>query len=119
MRDPVAYQEFLTEFLARKVDMFGDVALARARAVPGLELDADGRVVRLGAHPYAAVEAVLRTFEQLSGRASQLTVRASLRALRTLERFPGLELPPSGGASAGSSMPSRSFAAPMRAWDES
>jgi hypothetical protein len=94
MRDAAAYREFLSDFLARKVDMFGQVALARARALPGLEIDERGRVVRFIHDPYATVEAVLQTFDQLSGRASYLTVRASLRALRLLERFPGIEIPP-------------------------
>ena len=93
MRDATAYREFLSDFLARKIEMFGHVAVARAQAVPGLELDADGRVVRFGADPFATVEGVLRTFERLTGRASWLTVHASLRALRFAERYPGLELP--------------------------
>jgi class 3 adenylate cyclase len=90
-----AYQEFLSEFLASKVALFGEMALRRARKVNGVVLDAHGRVVRIEGHPVTAVEGVLRTFEQLSGKASNLTARSTLRRLRTLERYPGLELPPS------------------------
>jgi hypothetical protein len=95
MRDAAAYREFLSEFLARKIQMFGKVALARAKAVPGLAtVDVTGRVVSLGDDPLATVTAVLRSFERLSGKASYLTARASLRTLRLLERYPDLELPP-------------------------
>jgi hypothetical protein len=54
-----------------------------------------GRVVRMEGHPVTIVEGVLRTFEQLSGMASNITARSTLRRLRTLERYPGLELPAS------------------------
>jgi hypothetical protein len=96
MRDDTAYREFLSDFLARKIDLFGHVALTRAQAVPGLELDARGRVVRFGADAFAIVEGVLDTFERLSGRASCLTVEVSLRALNLLETYPGLEIPSRG-----------------------
>jgi hypothetical protein len=103
MRDAAAYREFLSDFLARKIEMFGQVAQTRAQAVSGLELDARGRVVGFGADPLATVEAVLKTFERLTGKASHLTVQASLRALRILERYPGLELPGGPAAAADAS----------------
>lgn len=93
MRDPAAYQEFLTDFIGRKVRIFGHLAIARAGSVPGLELDAEGRVVRLGGDPFETLQRVLRAFERLSGRASYLTARASLQALGTFERYPGLDFP--------------------------
>ncbi|MFL5303212.1 MAG: hypothetical protein ACJ79R_23025 [Anaeromyxobacteraceae bacterium] len=93
MRDATAYQEFLSDFLARKVEMFGHVAVTRAREIRGLEFDAQNRVLALGEDPFATVEAVLHSFERLTGRASNVTAHASLRALNLVARYPGLELP--------------------------
>jgi hypothetical protein len=87
------YKEFLSDFLASKVALFGEVALRRARRVPGLEFDDAGHVVRIGGDPVAVLEDVLRTFEQLSGKASNITARTTLHKLHILERYPGLHLP--------------------------
>jgi hypothetical protein len=45
--------------------IFGKAALQRARAAQEIEVDDAGRVTKLGRDPFAAVEAVLRTFEEL------------------------------------------------------
>lgn len=94
MRDPVAYRELLSDFLHAKVKLFGDVALRRAREVPGLELGPAGEVVGVSGDPVAVLDATLRVFERLSGRASTISARGAVHRLRLLERFPGLELPP-------------------------
>lgn len=94
MRDPAAYTELLTDVLRSKTKLFGEVALRRARAIPGLELDDAGKVVRLAGDPLAILEATLDSFERLSGPASSVSVQSAVRRLRLLERFPGLELPP-------------------------
>lgn len=93
MRDPAAYRELLSEFFRAKVKLFGEVALRRAREVPGLELGPDGEVLTIGGDPLVVLEAALGVFERLSGRASTISARTAVHRLRLLDRFPGLELP--------------------------
>lgn len=94
MRSPVAYRGLLSEILRGKVALFGEVALRRARAVPGLEVRDDGEVLRLDGDGFAQLEQILQTFERLSGRASTISARTAMHRLRVRDRFPDLELPP-------------------------
>jgi len=95
MRHRIAYQGLLSEFLRGKVALFGDVALRRAREVPGLEVSADGEVLRLGGDGLDTLVRVLDAFERLSGKASTISARSAVHRLRLQERYPDLELPPS------------------------
>lgn len=94
VRSREAYEAFLTEFLARKVKLFGPAAINRAKEIPGLVLHASGRVLSLGPDPLATLEAALLTFEKLSGKVSTINARGIVRQLALRERYPGLELPP-------------------------
>lgn len=93
MRDAAAYRALLGEILRDKYQLFGDVAVRRARGIPGLTVGDDGRVLQLEGDPVAVLEAVLATFERLSGRASTISARNAVWRLRLRERFPDLELP--------------------------
>lgn len=94
MRSSTAYRALVTEILRGKVALFGEVALRRARAIPGLQVRDDGEVLELGGDGLAQLERVLETFERLSGRASNISARTAVHRLRLLERYPDLELPP-------------------------
>jgi hypothetical protein len=95
MRHPAAYEELLSEFLRAKVALFGPVAVRKAAEVHGLRLAACGAVLGVEGDGYDVLDAVLRAFERLSGRASSVSARSSVRRLKLHERFPELELPQS------------------------
>jgi len=95
MRHALVYQGLVSEILRGKVALFGDVALRRAREIPGLEVRADGEVLRMGGDGLQTLAQVLETFARLSGKASTISARAAVHRLKLRERFPDLELPPS------------------------
>lgn len=95
MRLAHVYQGLISEIIRGKVALFGDVALRRAREIPGLEVRDDGEVLRLGGDGLATLGRVLETFERLSGKASTISARGAVHRLRLRERYPDLELPPS------------------------
>lgn len=94
MRSSTVYRALLSEILRGKVGLFGEVALRRARALPGLQVRDDGEVVGLVGDGFAQLEQVLETFERLSGKASNISARSAVHRLQLRERYPDLELPP-------------------------
>lgn len=95
MRDPVLYRNLLTEILRGKLELFGEVALRRARGVSGLRVGDDGRVLHVDGDGLATLLEVLLVFERLSGRASTISARTVVRRMGLADRHPDLELPPS------------------------
>lgn len=93
MRDPHAYREILDDFIGHKVELFGRVAITRARSVSGLRIGDDGRVIAIDGDPLEALIHALAVFEKLSGKISTVSASASLTRLHIRERYPGLELP--------------------------
>jgi len=93
MRSSTVYRALLSEILRGKVALFGDVALRRARAIPGLQVRDDGEVLGLGGDGFEQLEQVLQTFERLSGKASNISARGAVHRLQLRERYPDLELP--------------------------
>lgn len=95
MRDPLLYRALLTEILRGKLALFGEVALRRARAVPGLRVGDDGQVLHVDGDGLATLLEVLLVFERLSGRASTISARSAVQRMGLADRHPTLELPPS------------------------
>jgi hypothetical protein len=95
VRDEQAYCEFVSEFIAWNARLYGKAALVKAREVPGIGLEGErGRVTHIDGDPVAAVEALLKQFERMSGKVSTIQARGIIRQLGLLARFPDLELPP-------------------------
>jgi hypothetical protein len=95
VRDGHAYCEFLSELIAWNTRLYGQVALVKAREVPGLGFEGEaGGVTRIDGDPVEVVAALLNRFERMGGKVSTIQARGIIRQLNLLARFPDLELPP-------------------------
>jgi len=95
VRDSQAYTEFLSQFVAWNMRLYGKAALVKAREIPGLSIEGEeARVTRIDGDPVLAVEAMLQAFERIGGKVSTIQARGIVRQLKLLERYPELEVPP-------------------------
>lgn len=79
------YKKILTEIIQQQMLVLGDgVAVERARKVPGIKIDEQGRVIELIADPELVVRAVIDEYLTLAGQIAQITIA------RLAKKYPGV-----------------------------
>lgn len=79
------YKKLLSEIIQKQIIILGpDVALVKARNVPGIQVGNDGAVTEISGDPKAALQALIDEYVSLSG----LIVKKTMEPL--LQKYPGL-----------------------------
>lgn len=91
--DANAYKNLLTEIIQKQIVILGpDIAIMKAKAVPGLELDGNGNVVKITGSPSEALHKLIDEYVGLSG----LIVKTTMEPL--LSKYPEISQQLSNGA---------------------
>ena len=86
MEDIDQYKSLLTEVIAKQVIILGpDIAVLKARSVPGLEVSDNGAVVNITGDPAKVVQQLVDTYVELSGQ----IVKSALASIFT--KYPALK----------------------------
>lgn len=81
--DSDTYKKLLTEIIQRQIVVLGpDIALIKARAVPGLEVESDGTVTKIEQNPSEILRKLIDEYVSLSG----LIVKTTMEPL--LSKYP-------------------------------
>jgi hypothetical protein len=71
-QDSGEYRKLLTEFIQKQMVVFGpNIALEKARGVPGLSLNDDGSVLDISGDAELVLRSVASAYATLSGQISQ------------------------------------------------
>ncbi len=80
------YLSLLTEIISKQAVILGpDIALLKARSVPGLILDEQGKVTEITGDPKDVVKSLVNIYVELSG----LIVKSALSSVFT--KYPSIE----------------------------
>jgi|SRR3972149_6293351 len=80
---PNNYKKLLTEIVQKQIVILGpDIALIKAKAVPGLEIQADGVVTKIEGNPSETLRKLIDEYVSLSG----LIVKTTMEPL--LSKYP-------------------------------
>ena len=83
--DAATYKKLLTDIIQKQIVILGpDIALIKARAVPGLEVDQNGSVVGIAGSPAETLRRLIDEYVALSG----LIVKTTMEPL--LSKYPEL-----------------------------
>lgn len=81
--DASTYKKLLTDIIQKQIVILGPtIALIKARAVPGLEIDASGGVVKITGSPSETLRQLIDEYVSLSG----LIVKTTMEPL--LSKYP-------------------------------
>lgn len=77
------YKKLLTDIIQKQIVILGpDIALMKARAVPGIEVDAEGNVTKIAGSPSESLRQLIDEYVALSG----LIVKTTMEPL--LSKYP-------------------------------
>ena len=80
------YKKMLTDLIQKQMVVLGpNIALDKARKVPGLTVGADGTVQNMEGDPQMVLKGVANEFMTLSGQIAQMTLNS------LLEKYPGIK----------------------------
>ena len=83
--DIASYKKMLTDLIKKQMIMLGpNIALDKARKVPGLIVGDDGEVTNISGDPKLVLKGVANEYMTLSGQIAQMTLNA------LLEKYPGI-----------------------------
>jgi hypothetical protein len=82
------YAELITEIIKKQAVILGpEIAIVKARAVPGLMVDNDGKVTGVGENPKDTLQKLVDQYVELSG----MIVKNALGSI--FAKYPSLNLP--------------------------
>lgn len=88
MDDTGQYTELIGEIIKKQSVILGpEIAIVKARSVPGLMVDNDGTVTGVGDNPKETLEKLVDQYVELSGQ----IVKNALGSI--FAKYPGLNLP--------------------------
>ena len=80
------YKKMLTDLIQKQMVVLGpNIALDKARKVPGLSLNEDGTVAEVTGDPQLVLKGVANEYMTLSGQIAQMTLNT------LLEKYPSLK----------------------------
>lgn len=86
MADQEQYISLISDIIAKQAVILGpDIALLKARAVPGLTIDTGGKVVGVSGDPQAVLKKLVDTYVELSGE----IVRTALSSV--FQKYPSIQ----------------------------
>lgn len=81
--DSSNYKKLLTEIIQKQIVVLGpDIALMKARSVPGIEVESDGTVIKIEQSPSETLRKLIDEYVSLSG----LIVKTTMEPL--LSKYP-------------------------------
>ena len=87
MPDQVEYGQMLTDLIQKQMVVLGpNIALDKARKVPGLKVSDDGTVLEVSGDPQMVLKGVANEYMQLSGQIAQMTLNS------LLEKYPQMKM---------------------------
>ena len=87
MPDQVEYGKMLTDLIQKQMVVLGpNIALDKARKVPGLKVADDGTVLEVSGDPQMVLKGVANEYMQLSGQIAQMTLNS------LLEKYPQMKV---------------------------
>lgn len=91
MRDENVYKEIINAILVNKIEIFGQLAVNKARTVAGIQFSVEGEVAAFSIDPLQALDNFLGKFEELSGVVSNYTAQVVIAKI--LDKYSNIELP--------------------------
>lgn len=86
MSDNEQYKQMLTDLIQKQMVVLGpNIALDKARKVPGLKVADDGMVMDISGDPQIILKGVANEYMQLSGQIAQMTLNS------LVEKYPRLK----------------------------
>lgn len=80
------YKKMLSDLIKKQMVMLGpNIALDKARNVPGLKVDDSGQVLDMDGDPHLVLKGVANEYMTLSGQIAQMTLNI------LLEKYPGIQ----------------------------
>jgi len=80
------YKKMLSDLIQKQMVVLGpNIALDKARKVPGVTLNEDGSVKDVSGDPQMILKGVANEYMQLSGQIAQMTLNS------LLEKYPGMK----------------------------
>ncbi len=80
------YKKMLSDLIKKQMVMLGpNIALDKARKVPGLKVDDAGEVLDMDGDPRQVLKGVANEYMALSGQIAQMTLNT------LLEKYPGVQ----------------------------
>lgn len=86
MSDNDQYKQMLTDLIQKQMVVLGpNIALDKARKIPGLKIGDDGTVIDISADPQLVLKGVANEYMQLSGQIAQMTLNSLVEKYPTLK----------------------------------
>ncbi len=86
MSDHEQYKQMLTDLIQKQMVVLGpNIALDKARKVPGLKISDDGSVMDIEGEPQMILKGVANEYMQLSGQIAQMTLNTLVEKYPTLK----------------------------------
>jgi hypothetical protein len=86
MPDQQEYQKMLTDLIQKQMVVLGpNIALDKARKVPGLKISDDGSVLGVDGDPQMVLKGVANEYMALSGQIAQMTLNSLLEKYPTVK----------------------------------
>jgi len=86
MSDSEQYKQMLTDLIQKQMVVLGpNIALDKARKVPGLKVADDGLVMEIVGDPQIILKGVANEYMQLSGQIAQMTLNSLVEKYPTLK----------------------------------
>jgi len=86
MSEHEEYKQMLTDLIQKQMVVLGpNIALDKARKVPGLTITDDGSVMEIDGDPQLVLKGVANEYMQLSGQIAQMTLNSLVEKYPTLK----------------------------------
>ena len=86
MADQEEYKKMLTDLIQKQMVVLGpNIALDKARKIPGLKVTDDGTVLDMDGDPQMVLKGVANEYMTLSGEIAQMTLNTLLEKYPTLK----------------------------------
>lgn len=84
--DQTEYRKMLTDLIQKQMVVLGpNIALDKARKIPGLKVTDDGTVLDMDGNPQLVLKGVANEYMTLSGQIAQMTLNTLLEKYPTLK----------------------------------
>lgn len=82
------YKKMLTDLIQKQMVVLGpNIALDKARKIPGVSLSQDGTVLDISGDPQMVLKGVANEYMTLSGQIAQMTLNSLLEKYPTLKNL--------------------------------
>lgn len=87
-QDPTEYKKMLTDLIKKQMVVLGpNIALDKAKKVPGLKVSEDGTVLDMDGNPAMVLKGVANEYMTLSGQIAQMTLNSLLEKYPEVKGF--------------------------------